>query len=98
MKRDRMTEQLDRIEKMLNELIAWKTGMEERCKTHLAVTKEHHATLYENPGLRSRVENLEYCKGNLNKVRNFSMDVLKMLVVATIIAMIAWLLFMYKKG
>jgi len=102
-----MAEQLDRIEAKLDDLIAWKeetnawrARLDERCRMHRQQTTEHHNVLFDNPGIRSKVDRLWNCKTDLSDqrtlIRNFIMGVLKIVTATAIIVLIGWFLLLYK--
>jgi len=95
---DQILEKLNEISGKLDELLLWKAAHQESHKIINRDLDEVRDTLFENPGLKSQVQTLINCKQNVSRWRNFWMDVLKFVVVAAIIAVLSWFLFLYKKG
>ena len=91
---------LDGIDDKVDKLLLWKATLDERCSSHRKETNGMHGTLYDNPGLVSKVQKLENCKKFLatNQTRwaDFWMYVLKALVVAGVIAVVIFLFAVYK--
>ena len=86
----------------IDELLQWKSGVEERCKAHRERTDELRAELFSEEGIKSKVQRLWNCKGALrDKValwQDFGMYVLKAIVVAGLLAAIAFFLKVYKSN
>lgn len=77
----------------VNELVEWKAGLSERCEAHREKTEELRDVVFGNPGgLRSKVEKLWNCKNGITRWRDFWMYVLKIIVAAGALGLIAWLL------
>jgi len=95
---DQILEKLNGMDTKLDELLLWKAAHRESHKIIDRDITEVRDTLFENPGLKSQVQTLVNCKQNISRWRNFWMDVLKLVVVAAIIAVLSWFLFLYKKG
>lgn len=90
---------LNEMNSKLDELLQWKAAHQEGHKSIDRDIGEVRDTLFENPGgLKSQVQTLVNCKRNISRWRNFWMDVLRLIVVAVIIAVLGWFLFLYKKG
>ena len=94
------TELLKQMNSKLDELLLWRAALDERCVAHREQTAEHRKVLFDNPGLKSKVDRLWNCKHDLKTRRenviNFFMGVLKLLVVAAIVGITVWLLYIYK--
>ena len=86
----------------LDELLQWKSGVEERCKAHREKTDELRAEIFSEEGIKSKVQRLWNCKGALrDKValwQDFGMYVLKAVVVACLLAAIWFFMGLYKKS
>jgi len=96
---DQVIETLNEMNGKLDKLLQWKAAHQEGHKTIDRDITELRDTLFDNPGgLKSQVQTLVNCKQNISRWRSFWMDVLKLVVVAAIIAVLGWFLFLYKKG
>ena len=94
---DVILEKLNEMDSKLDELLTWKAVHKEEHKTvHRDVT-EIRGVLFENPGLKTQVQTLLNCKRNISKWRDFWMAVLRTVIAAAIVAIIMWLLLVYKK-
>ena len=85
----------------IDELLLWKAALEVRCRTQAEKTKGLQDELYNKEnGLKVRVQRLWNCKGALrDKVamwQDFGMYILKALVVAGLLAVIAVIFKVYK--
>lgn len=86
------------IDGKVNQLLIWKA---EHTKAHELIERDVAETrdiLFENPGLVSKVDRLWNCKSSITERRKFWLEVLKYLIVAGIVAIVTWLLLLYKKG
>ena len=91
-------EKLEVMDDKLDELLTFKAVHKEEHKViHRDVT-EIRETLFENPGLKSQVQTLMNGRRDISKGKEFWMGVLKTVVAAIIIAVIIWLMLIYKKG
>ena len=96
---DQMLEKLNEMDTKLDEILQWKAAHQESHKSIDRDITEVRDTLFDNPGgLKSQVQTLVNCKRDMSRWRNFWMDVLKFVVVFTIIGMLGWFLFLYRKG
>lgn len=95
---DQILEKLNEMNGKLDKLLQWKAAHQESHKTIDRDITEVRDTLFENPGLKSQVQTLINCKQNISRWRNFWMSILRLIVVAAIIAVIGWFMFLYKKG
>ena len=94
---DVILEKLNEMDVKLDELLTWKAVHKEGHKIiHRDVT-EIREVLFENPGLKTQVQTLVNCKRNISKWRDFWMAVLRTVLAAAIVAIIMWLLLVYKK-
>ena len=96
-----MKEVIEKLEVMdgkLDELLTWKAVHKEEHKViHRDVT-EIRETLFDNPGLKSQVQTLMNNKKNISRWRDFWLGVLKIVIGAAIVAVLMWLMLVYKKG
>ncbi len=93
---DKVYEKLDSIDGKVDQLLIWKA---EHIATHELLerdTADNRAALFGNPGVVSKVNTLWSCKSNLTERRKFWLEILKYLIVAGIVAVITWLLMLYK--
>lgn len=95
---DQILEKLNEMNGKLDKLLQWKAAHEESHKSIDRDMGEVRDTLFDNPGLKSQVQTLMNCKQNISRWRSFWMDVLKLVVVAAVVAVLSWFLFLYKKG
>ena len=89
-------EKLDTMDGKLDELLIWKAGHDEKHESIARDITEVREVLFDNPGLKTKVEGLMHNKNNIGRTRDFWMYVLKVIIAAAIIAIIAWLLKFYK--
>lgn len=84
---------LDNINTKVDQLLLWKAALNERCDSHLKNTNEMHKTLYDNPGIVSKVQRLENCKkflaSNQSRWADFWMYLLKALVVISVVSFVS---------
>lgn len=93
---DKIYEKLDIIDGKVDKLLIWKAG---HVKAHELVERDiadNRAVLFDNPGLISRVDTLWNCKSGTAKWREFWLGVLRYLVVAGVVAVVTWMLLLYK--
>lgn len=100
---DQVLEKLEEMNKEMNSkldtLLQWKAVHQESHKTIDRDIVEVRDTLFDNPGgLKSQVQTLMNSKRNVFQWRKFWMGTLQLVVVATIIAVLGWFMFLYKKG
>ncbi len=105
-----MSEELDRIygslksiDEKLTVVLEWKGAVDERCCAHTKQTEELRDTVFgiePNPGLKGNVAKLMNCKSSKQKssarVWSFLFGLVKGLMVVSIVAIVAWLLTMWK--
>lgn len=92
-----MSEFEEKVISKLDELLIWKATLDERCKAHRKETNDVRETLYGNPnGVVKKVNTLWNCKKYASKWKDFWMYVLKVVVATGVIALIGWLLLVYK--
>lgn len=88
---------LQSIDRNVNKLLQWKAALDERCEAHRQQTNDVRKTLYGNPnGVIKKVNTLWDCKKYASKWKDFWMYVLKVVVAAGVIAVVGWLLLVYK--
>lgn len=94
---EKMERTIDAIAGKVDELLVWQGRMEERCTSHRIQTDELRKTVFDNPGLKLKVQTLWNCKQNITKWREFWMIILRYLIIAVIISVCGFLFVMYKK-
>ena len=89
---------LQAIDGKLDELVEWKGGLDERCLNRGKEIKTIQHILFGNPddGLASKVQTLLNCKKGIKTRQVFFQGILRSLIVAGILALAAWLLYVYK--
>jgi len=89
-----------KIDSNIDELMIWKSALDERCDAHRKQTAEVRRTVYGNPGsangLQFEVSRLSNCKKSLTKLREFWVFILKILLITGIISVVTWLFRIYK--
>lgn len=95
---DEVLVKLNGMDDKLDELLLWKAVHQESHKIIDRDVTEVREILFENPGLKSQVQTLMNCKSNTSRWRNFWMTVLKIIVAAAILAVVGWLMGLFKKG
>ena len=95
---DVILDKLNKMDSKLDELLTWKAVHKEEHKGINRDVVEIRGILFENPGLKAQVQTLMNCKRGIFHWRNFWMGVLRTVIAAVIIAILAWFLFLYKKG
>lgn len=93
---------LSEIDSKIDELLQWKAAQEERCVAHREKTEELRTEIFGEEGVKIKVQRLLNCKGafrdRIALWRDFGMYVLKAIVVACLLAAIAFLLKTYKSS
>ena len=92
---------LDKLNKMdikLDKLVTWKEVHIQEHKTISRDVEEIRDTLYDNPGLKSQLQTIMNGRKNVSKWRDFWLGVLKIVIGAAIVAVLMWLMLVYKKG
>ena len=92
---------LDKLNEMdvkLDELLTWKAVHKTEHKIINRDVTEIRETLFDNPGLKSQVQTLMNSKRHISKWRDFWMGVLRTVIAAAIVAVLMWLMLIYKKG
>ena len=95
---NRIYDKLETIDSKVDELLTWKT---QHVASHVLIERdvgENRKALFSNPGIVSKVTALWNCKSDITNARKFWFEILKYLIVATIVGVVAWLLVLYKKG
>ena len=95
---DVILEKLNEMDVKLDELLTWKAVHKEEHKTVHRDVSEIRDVLFENPGLKAQVQMLMNCKRNISKWKEFWMGVLRTVIAAAIVAILMWLMLIYKKG
>lgn len=87
---------LGEMDGKLDQLLLWKAVHVEEHKTISKEVNEVRDTVYDNPGLKARVQTLWDCKKDVSKRREFWVRVLGIVIAALIIAVIMWGMSLYK--
>ena len=95
---DEILKKLNEMDVKLDELLTLKAVHKEEHKFVHRDVFEIRDVLFENPGLKAQVQTLMNCKRHISKWRDFWMAVLRTVIAAAIVAIIMWLLLIYKKG
>lgn len=87
----------------LVELGKWRAALDERCKAHREQTDDMRTVLFEdnpNPGLVKQVNSLSNCKKSIQETQKLwkttLIYILSRLTIVGVIALIGWLLSVYK--
>jgi hypothetical protein len=95
-------DKLEAIDGKIDDMLQWRAGLEERCQGHREKTDELRKEMFDAAGLKVKVQRLWNCKGALrDKVamwQDFGMYVLKAIVVAGLLAVIAFGFKLYKSS
>ena len=94
---EQIYEKLESVDGKVDTLLVWKARIDERCKAHRQQTDELRETVFENPGLKSKVERLWNCKKAMTRQKEFWLGVLRTVLSYGIIGIAVWLLFIFKK-
>jgi len=95
---DPIIDKLNGMDGKLDELLTWKEVHKEEHKgIHRDVT-EIRETLFENPGLKAQVQTLMNGRRYISRWKEFWMGVMKTVIAAALIAILMWLMLIYKKG
>jgi len=95
---DKIYEKLDIIDNKVDQLLIWKA---EHTKQHEMLERDvadNRSVLFENPGV---IDKLNYLYNDANKHRvfsNFWLDILKYIIIAGTVAVVTWLLVLYKQS
>jgi len=93
---DAILEKLEEMDGKLDELITWKAVHKEEHKSVHRDISEVRGVLFENPGLKTQVQTLMNCNRNISKWKEFWMGVLRTVLAAAIVAILMWLILIYK--
>lgn len=93
---DEILEKLNEISGKIDELLTWKAVHKQEHKVVYRDVSEIRSVLFENPGLKAQVQTLMNCKRNISKWKEFWMAVLKIVLAAAIVAILMWLMLIYK--
>jgi len=91
-------DKLNDMDSKLDELLLWKAVHKTEHKIINRDVTEIRETLFDNPGLKSQVQTLMNSKRHISKWRDFWMGVLRTVIAAAIVAVLMWLMLIYKKG
>ncbi len=95
-----MSEQiLKKLNEMDGKLDEIKTWQAVHSKGHEALdndVKEVREVIFENPGLKARVQTLWECKRSISKRKEFWGRVLSIVIAAVVVAAIMWFVSLYK--
>ena len=89
---------LDAIDGKVDQLLIWKA---EHTKQHEMLERDvadNRAVLFENPGLITKVSQLYQGSSQSKVMKGFWLDVLKFVVATALVAVITWLLVVYKRS
>ncbi len=95
---DQILATLNTINAKLDNLIQWKAVHQESHKTIDRDMNEVRDTLFESSGLKSQVQTLMNGSTSISRWRDFGMGILKLVVVAAIIAVTTWFMVEHQKG
>ncbi|GAH62541.1 unnamed protein product, partial [marine sediment metagenome] len=95
---DAILDKLNEMDPKLDELLTWKAVHKEEHKVIHRDVNEIRETLFENPGLKAQVQTLMNCKRHISKWRDFWLGVLRTVIAAAIVAVLMWLMLIYRKG
>lgn len=95
---DVILDKLTEMDGKLDELLLFKAVHKEEHKVIGRDVTEIRETLYDNPGLKAQMQTLMNCKRNISKWSAFWMGVLRTVIAAAIVAIIMWLMLIYKGG
>ncbi len=87
---------LDIIDVKVGQVLIWKAKHETAHELLERDIGDSRAAIFENPGLISKVSTLWNCKKDTTKWKEFWFGILRYLVVAVIVGVVAWLLVLYK--
>ncbi len=93
---ERIYKSLGEISKKLDQLLIWKA---EHTTAHALIERDvadSRNTLFGNPGIVTKVASLWDSQTKGTKWKDFWIGILKVLIVATIVAVVTWLLVHYK--
>ena len=85
------------IDSKVDSLLQWKAGMIEMCKSHQEKTKVLNDTVFENPGIKEKVDQLWNSEKQLLNRRAYWLSIVKTIIAALIIMFVCWVLILYKK-
>ena len=89
-------EKLDIIDGKVDEILLWKAA---HITAHGLIERDvadNRAVLFENPGVISKLNTLWNCKSNVTEWKRFWLEIFKYLIVAGVVAVVTWLLLLYK--
>lgn len=91
-------EKLNEMDVKLDELLLFKAVHKAEHKVIDRDVIELRETLFENPGLKAQVQTLMNNRRHISKWRDFWLAVLRTVIAAAIVAVLMWLMLIYKKG
>lgn len=91
-------EKVTSTDEKVDNLLQWKAKLDERCTTRGENLERLNKIIYGNPnnGLISKVQQLLNCKENIRNTRTFFLTILQKILTYGGIAIIVWLLWLYK--
>lgn len=91
-------EKVTSTDSKVDKLLQWKAALDERCSTRGHTLDRICKTLYNNSngGLVGKVNSLLNCKESIRSTRAFFVTILQKVITYGIIAIIIWLLILYK--
>jgi len=91
-------DKLNDMDSKLDELLLWKAVHKAEHKVINRDVTEVREVLFANPGIKSQVQTLMNSKKHISKWKEFWMVLLRTVVAAAIVAVLMWLMLIYKKG
>lgn len=87
---------LGEMDGKLDEITTWQAVHAEKHEALDEDVKEVRGTVYNNPGLKSRVQTLWDSRKEISKRREFWMRILNVVIAALVIAAIMWAMSLYR--
>ena len=87
---------LNKMDGKLDEIKTWQAVHAEKHEALDEDVKEVRDTVYNNPGLKSRVQTLWDSRKEISKRREFWMRILNVVIAALVIAVIMWAVGLYR--
>lgn len=94
---EEINENVKGIDEKVDQLLTWKLVHGTEHKTISRDVNEVRDVLFANPGIVNRVERLWNCKASISEWRSFLIYILKAVLTAGIIGVLAWLLLLFKE-
>lgn len=87
---------LETIDSKVDTLLMWRGEHIESHKLLERDVSDNRAILFENPGLIQKVNTLLNCKTHITQWQKFWIEILKYIIIASIVSIISWLMIFYK--